>query len=165
MQKYTVPVGNTDSSFLFQVYLVKKSWNEAEATSTKRDKNNYWGRPYLGLDNSDAERYPQSGAVTIFPYRPRGFVEFDITRAVRSWSNRVPNHGLLILATNELAAGRGIRFSSNAGPLAWRAHVLVLCRYWDTTMVFRAPQRGVMSSYKSQSVVVRDVIQIINKPR
>ena len=130
MQDYTVLVSNTDSSIcFFQVHLVKKSWNEAQATSTKRDYRNNWSRQYLGLDNTDAERVPQPQTVTIFPYRPSGFVEFDITNAVRSWRNGVPNHGLLIRATNELAAGRGIRFSSNAGPSAWRAYVLVLCRY------------------------------------
>ena len=60
MKDYTIPVGNTDSSFLFQVHLVKKSWNEAQATSTKRDYRNNWRIPYLGLDNTDAEKEPQA---------------------------------------------------------------------------------------------------------
>lgn len=40
-------------------------------------------------------------------------MEFDITDAVKSWGNGVPNHGLVIRATNELARGRSIRFYSN----------------------------------------------------
>jgi len=112
-----------------KVHLVKKSWKESQATSTKRDYGHMWGTPYLGLNNIDAESAPQQPqAVTIFPYRPRGFVEFDITNAVRSWSRGVPNNGLVIRATNELTPGRGIRFASNAmRDKSQHAYVLVLC--------------------------------------
>lgn len=112
-----------------QVHLVKKSWNEYQATSSKRSSYAYWSKQYLGLDNTDAERTPQGQSVVIFPYRPRGFVEFDITRAIRKWRYGVPNNGLLIRATNELQSGRGIRFASNADRDRSRhAYVLVLCR-------------------------------------
>ena len=108
--------------------MVKKSWNEAQATSTKRDNSHTWSTAYLGLDNTDAEAQPQSGTVTIFPYRPRGFVEFDVTNAVKRWKDGAPNYGLVIRATNELVAGRGIRFASNAMPdTSQHAYVLVLC--------------------------------------
>lgn len=112
-----------------QVHLVKKSWNEYQATSSKRSSYAYWSKQYLGVDNTDAERTPQGQSVVIFPYRPRGFVEFDITRAIRKWRYGVPNNGLLIRATNELQSGRGIRFASNADRDRSRhAYVLVLCR-------------------------------------
>ena len=113
-----------------QVHLVKKSWNEYQATSSKRTSSTYWSKPYLGLDNTDAETVPQDRSpVVIFPYRPRGFVEFDITRAIRSWQRGVPNHGLVIRATNEFQKGRGIRFASNADRDGSRhAYVLVLCK-------------------------------------
>jgi len=113
-----------------QVHLVKKSWNEAQATSSRRDYSHSWSTQYLGLDNNDAEAEAQPQTVTIFPFRPRGFVEFDITNAVRRWSNGAPNYGLVIRATNELEAGRGIRFASNAmGDRNQHAYVLVLCSY------------------------------------
>ena len=113
-----------------QVHLVKKSWNEYQATTSKRTSSTYWSKPYLGLDNTDAEAVPQDRSpVVIFPYRPRGFVEFDITRAIRSWQRGVPNHGLVIRATNEFQKGRGIRFASNADRDGSRhAYVLVLCK-------------------------------------
>ena len=112
-----------------EVHLVKKSWKESQATRSKRLSYAYWSSPWLGLDNTDAELVPQHQTpVTIFPLRPRGFVEFDITRAVRSWQSGVPNNGLVIRATNELDRGRGIRFASNADSDSSRhAFVRVLC--------------------------------------
>ena len=97
-----------------EVYLVKKAWKEDEATRTRRLSGINWSTEWLGLDDTDAESTPQSDPVTIFPVRPRGFVEFDVTNAIKSWSSGVPNNGLVIRATNELAAGRSIRFASNA---------------------------------------------------
>lgn len=65
----------------------------------------------IGLDDNDAEALPQAQTVTIFPFRPQGFVEFDITRAVLQWRCGAPNYGVVIRATNELQPGRGIRFA------------------------------------------------------
>ena len=77
---------------------------------------------------TDAAATPQPGKDTIFPYRPRGFVEFDVTDAVRNWGSEVPNNGLLIRATNELIDGRDIRFASNASPDSDKhAFILVRC--------------------------------------
>jgi len=98
-----------------QVHLVKKFWRETQATSSRRYYGANWSSPWLGLDGTDAEAVPQEwNPVTIFPYRPAGFVEFDITSAVRSWRNGVPNYGVVIRAVNELEAGRSIRFASKA---------------------------------------------------
>ena len=112
-----------------EVHLVKKPWKESQATSSKRFSSAYWSTQWLGLDCIDAEKLPQQCTpVTIFPGRPRGFVEFDITRAVKNWQNGLPNNGLLIRATNELDRGRDIRFASNADTDSSRhAYVLVLC--------------------------------------
>ena len=114
-----------------QVHLVKKSWNEHQATSSKRSSYTYWSTRYLGLDNNDAEANPQDeNPVVIFPYRPRGFVEFDVTKAIRAWQKGIPNYGLVIRAINELESGRGIRFASNADRDRSRhAYVLVLCKH------------------------------------
>ena len=96
-----------------QVHLVKKSWSETQATSSRRYYGANWSSPWLGLDGTDAEAVPQEyNPVTIFPLRPQGFVEFDITSAVRSWRSGVPNYGVVIRAVNELEAGRSIRFAS-----------------------------------------------------
>ncbi len=97
-----------------QVHLVKKSWNETQTTSGRRDSSHLWSTAYLGLDGTDAEEVPEPGTVTIFPHRPKGFVEFNVTNAVKRWREGLPNHGLVIRATNELDEGRDIRFASNA---------------------------------------------------
>lgn len=111
-----------------QVHLVRKAWKETEATRVKRLSNANWATPWLGLDCTDAQSSPQeSTPVTIFPLRPKGFVEFDITHAVRSWASGTPNHGLVIRATNELVPGRDIRFASNAHDSDKHAFVNVLC--------------------------------------
>ena len=41
-------------------------------------------------------------------------MEFDVTDAVKNWCNGAPNYGVLLRAENELEAGRGMRFYSNA---------------------------------------------------
>jgi len=98
-----------------QVHLVKKYWREKQATSSRPYSGANWTSPWLGLDGTDAERVPQEwNPVTILPGRPAGFVDFDITSAVRSWSSGLPNYGLVIRAVNELEAGIGIRFASNS---------------------------------------------------
>ena len=60
--------------------------------------------------------------------RPSGFMEFDITEAMRNWQNGDPNYGVLLMATNESDLGRDIRFYSNAEADTTRhAFVNVLC--------------------------------------
>ena len=55
-------------------------------------------------------------------------MEFDITEAMRNWQNGEPNYGVLLLATNENALGRDIRFASNAdSDHSHHAYVNVLC--------------------------------------
>ena len=111
-----------------QVHLVKKPWNESQTTSTMRLSGIPWSYPWLALDGTDAETTPQQGTVTIFPERLKGFVEFDVTNAVKDWSSGVPNNGLVIRATNELDAGRDTRFASNANSdTSKHAYVLVHC--------------------------------------
>ena len=112
-----------------QVHLVKKYWSETQATTTKRYSSVTWSTAWLGLDDTDAEAIPQEwNPVTIFPLRPAGFVEFDITQAAIKWRSGVPNYGLVIRAINELEPGRGIRFYSNAySDASKHAFVRVLC--------------------------------------
>ena len=111
-----------------RVYLVKKPWVESQATSTMCRRGVSWFSPWLALDGRDAEATPQQGTVTIFPYRPQGFVEFDVTNAVRAWSRGVPNNGLVIRAVNEFIPGRDTRFASNANTPSKHAFVLVRCK-------------------------------------
>ena len=111
-----------------QVHLVKKPWVESQTTSTMHLPGSPWSSRWLALDGTDAEATPQQGTVTIFPHRPKGFVEFDVTNAVKDWSSGVPNNGLVIRATNELDAGRDTRFASNANSdTSKHAFVLVHC--------------------------------------
>ena len=61
--------------------------------------------------------------------RPAGWVELDITEAMRNWQSGDPNYGVLLLATNEDALGRDTRFYSNADDDAsHHAYVNVLCQ-------------------------------------
>ncbi|XP_078371244.1 uncharacterized protein LOC144654881 [Oculina patagonica] len=114
-----------------QAHLVKKSWVESQATSTKRSSSANWSSPWLGLDGTDAEAIPQDwNPVTIFPHPGSfsRFVEFDITPAAKAWRSGVPNNGLIIRAVNELEPGRGIRFASDTySDASKRAFVRVLC--------------------------------------
>ena len=103
---YTAPYIERD----LQVHQVKKSWSEYQVTSTDRRSGVRWSQPYLGL-SSDAVPYTQD-TVTIFTGRPAGYVEFDVTEAMRNWRSGQPNYGLLVLATNEDENGRDLRFNS-----------------------------------------------------
>ncbi|KAK3748792.1 hypothetical protein QZH41_004948 [Actinostola sp. cb2023] len=113
-----------------QVHRVKKSWKESEATSSRRMNGQNWTQAYLDLNNNDAEATPQAFQTTIYTIRPKGFVEFDVTRAVKSWVSGQPNHGLLFWATDENVEGRDVRFASNAEQdLAKRPFLHVMCDY------------------------------------
>ena len=92
---------------------VKKSWNEAQATSLKRYNGANWSQTLLDLTGNDAGP-DVIDTTTVFTYRPLGFIQFDVTDAVKNWRNGDGNYGVLLRATNELAPGRGIRFYSNA---------------------------------------------------
>ncbi len=98
-------------SHTLHVHQVKKEWDESQTTSLYRLTGVAWKRPYLALDGTDAA--PSSiGSAIIFNSRPRGYVEFDVTEAVRNWHSGEPNYGLLILAADEYAEGRDLRFYS-----------------------------------------------------
>ena len=58
--------------------------------------------------------------------RPSGYIEFDITEAMRNWQYGDPNYGVLLRATNENDIGRDVRFYSNANK-HHHAYVTVLC--------------------------------------
>ena len=110
-----------------QVYQVKQQWNEAQATSVNRLYNTPWNDSYLALDGSDASPHA-IGSATIFTSRPRGFVEIDITEAMRNWQYGDPNYGVLLLASNEDAVGRDLRFGSKTNrDSGRRPFVHVLC--------------------------------------
>ncbi|CAI8044472.1 hypothetical protein GBAR_LOCUS24667, partial [Geodia barretti] len=112
-----------------QVHQVRQSWSESQATSTIRASGQKWNQPWLALDGSDAD--PNGllcDPVTIYTSRPAGFIEFDITEALRNWQSGDPNYGVLLLATNEKALGRDIRFYSKASRNSQQhAFVNVLC--------------------------------------
>ncbi len=44
----------------------------------------------------------------MFTGRPAGYVEFDITEAMRNWKSGQPNYGLLVWATNEESSYTGL---------------------------------------------------------
>ena len=86
-----------------------------------------WSKPYLDLNDSDAKKEVLD-SVTIYTNRPPGFVEFDITEAIRHWKGSDPNYGVVIRASNEDTPGRDVRFASNANSdSTTHAYVNVLC--------------------------------------
>jgi hypothetical protein len=112
-----------------QVHQVKQQWSETQATSVYRLTGKEWNKPWLALDGSDADPHGLlCEPVTLYTYRPSGFMEFDITEAMRNWQNGDPNYGVLLRATNENDLGRDVRFYSNAeGDRSRHAYVNVLC--------------------------------------
>ena len=121
-----------------RAHRVLKSWKETQATSTKRDSYYNWHTPWLGLNNIDATSYP-TGQTTIYASRPRGFVEIEVTSAVKAWKSGSPNYGVVIWATNENKAGRGTRFASKADSDSSRhAYIILNCNN-DVTAKPRGP--------------------------
>ena len=125
---------------------VKQEWSETQATSLYRLTGQRWNKQWLALDGSDADPngllcepvtvytyrsvlFCQTSLISVYVYlRPFGFMEFDITEAMRNWRNGDPNYGVLLMATNENDLGRSIRFYSNAETDTTRhAFVNVLC--------------------------------------
>ena len=107
----------TEAPFIIRtikVHRVLKSWNETEADTIYRDRQSgaTWDQPYLGLDDTDADNCP-TDQVTFYSGRPSGFVEFDVTSAVKEWKAGKSNYGLLLWATNEDQDGRDTRFFSS----------------------------------------------------
>lgn len=94
------------------LHVMKKAWNEAQATTKYRVTGTPWSFMGIGIDSTDAEPCAQCGTVAILPGRPEGFVEFDITGAIQSWAQGVPNYGVILRAINELEAGQDLRFFS-----------------------------------------------------
>ena len=110
-----------------RAHRVLKSWKETQATSTKRNSYSKWHTPWLGLNNIDATRNPV-GQTTIYASRPSGFVEIEVTSAVKAWKSGSPNHGVVIWATNEYREGRDTRFASNADSNSSRhAYIILNC--------------------------------------
>lgn len=109
-----------------QVHQVKKEWEEVQATSLFRVTAERWSQPYLALDGTDAARDPLD-TVSISAKRPPGYVEFDVTEAVRNWDTHDTNYGLLIWATNENEEGRDLRFYDRKRAEEFRPFIHVLC--------------------------------------
>jgi len=112
------------------IQLVLKSWNEREATKTHRTNNLMWAKPFLDTNSVDAESRLQRTPTVIYTSRPGGFVEFDVTRAVKSWLKGKENYGLLIWAAEENVDARDIRFASKEDPDSTKhAYINVMCDY------------------------------------
>ena len=110
-----------------QVHQVQKEWDETQTTSLYRLTGNQWSQQYLALDGTDASPHALDD-VTLFTARPPGFMEFDITEAVRNWQAGDDNYGVLVWATNENDAGRDLRFASKSNSDTTRhGFVNVLC--------------------------------------
>ena len=111
------------------IHQVKQSWVETQATSILRKNGKTWFKEYLDL-GKDAEYKPVCPATTIYTSRPRGFVEFDITGAIRSWKQGFYNYGLLLKVVNEQSNGRDLRFfSKESADSSKHAFVNVMCNY------------------------------------
>ena len=54
-----------------------------------------WSAPYLATNGTDACAYVQD-CVPLYTGRPAGYIEFDVTDAVKNWLAGDPNYGLLL---------------------------------------------------------------------
>ena len=96
-----------------QAHRVLQSWEQTQATTTKRTSTALWNKPYLGLDNVDALSC-LTGHTTIYAIRPQSFVEIEVTSTAKDWKAGYPNYGVVIWATNEDQQGRDTRFASSS---------------------------------------------------
>ena len=106
----------TEAPFIcrtIQAHSILQHWSETQATIYIRSGSEEWNTPYLGLDDTDANSCP-TGYTTIYPQRPSGFVEIEVTSAVQDWKAGIPNYGLLLWATNEDINGHDTRFFSKS---------------------------------------------------
>ena len=94
-----------------QVNQVNKDWSEAQATRDYRFSRMPWSTPDLATDGTDASAYVQD-CVPLHTGRPSGYIEFDVTVAVKNWFAGDPNYGLLVWDVTENLDGRDIRFYS-----------------------------------------------------
>ena len=70
-----------------------------------------WSTPDLATDGTDASAYVQD-CVPLHTGKPSGYMEFDVTIAVKNWFAGDPNYGLLVWDVTENLDGRDIRFYS-----------------------------------------------------
>ena len=110
-----------------QVHQMRRQWSKSVATSTYRLPGVRWSQQYaaLGVDFS----YHVEDKVTMVANRPRGYVEFDVTNAVKKWLGGEPNYGLMIWDPTETTPGREIRFFSRERPeSSYKPFLNVLCK-------------------------------------
>ena len=123
----------------FQVHRVLKSWNERQATIEYRKRGLRWRSVLLNIGKG-AEAQPQGGCfldqppicfpTTLYPGRAKGFMEFDVTRAVRDLRKGKPNYGLLLKTANEKLNGRDLRFASKTRKnRRLHPYIIVECKY------------------------------------
>ena len=94
-----------------QAHQINKDWSETQATQENRLSGTPWSAPYLAIDGTDASTYVQD-CIPLYTGRPAGYIEFDVTVAVKNWLSGDPNYGLLIWDVTENIDGRDIRFHS-----------------------------------------------------
>ena len=110
-----------------QVHQINKDWSETQATRDNRLSGIRWSAPYLAIDGTDARTHVQD-CVTLYTGQPGGYMEFDVTVAVKNWLAGDPNYGLLIWDVTENIAGRDIRFYSREhSDTSKRPFLLVQC--------------------------------------
>ena len=94
-----------------QVHQINKDWSETQATQENRFSGMPWSAPYLAINGTDASAHVQD-CVPLYTGRPPGYIEFDVTDAVKNWLGGDPNYGLLLWDVTENVDGRDIRFYS-----------------------------------------------------
>lgn len=68
---------------------IHQEWVESQVSRDNRKTGEPWSAPYMALNGSDAS-YVQD-TITIYIGRPSGYVEFDITEAMRNWKSGQPS--------------------------------------------------------------------------
>ena len=96
-----------------RVHQVTNGWSESVATTTKRLNgvcgNNNWAVPSVGIGMDTFSTILDT--VDVCPFRPQGYIQFDVTQAATNWAvSSQTNYGILLYDTKEEIDGRDLRF-------------------------------------------------------
>ena len=109
-----------------QARQVLRSWIENQATRDSRYIGAPWNEQYLDLNNIDANACVDD-TQTISRSTSSGYIVWDITTTAQNWLAGQPNHGILLMASNEDENGREIRFHSRESSPDQAPYLEVTC--------------------------------------
>ena len=96
-----------------EVRQVLSDWKEGEATWTNSNAGKQWGKPGLGLNNTDAAEMPEEDTHTVTQHTESNFLKFDVTSVAQRWTAGDQDFGFLLSLATESTFGREIHLFSH----------------------------------------------------